>query len=327
MGKNNIESNALLEAKNVSKIFRYGFFGFTFKALDRINFIMENKPQIYTIAGESGSGKSTFAKVILKVHKPDKGAVFYKGKNIHKLKGAEINWFRREIQAVFQDPYAAFNPMKKVYTYLHETAKSLLRLRREDEVRNYIDNALNVVGLKIHEIQDKYPHELSGGELQRVAIARALLTRPKLIIADEPVSMLDASLRVNILNIFREIKEKYGISFLYITHDLATAYYISDYIAILYRGSIIERGRVEDVLGKPLHPYTLLLIESLPDLNPRLKENYFIQVKLPGIEEKEFLTIGCKFAGRCGQANERCWKERPPEVTIKDRTVTCWRYY
>lgn len=190
------------------------------------------------------------------------------------------------MQAVFQDPYTTFNPMKKVYTCLYETARSLLGLREESEIRRAIEDALNSVGLKIYEIQEKHPHELSGGELQRVSIARALLTQPKLIIADEPVSMLDASLRINILNIFKEIKEAYGISFIYITHDLATAYYISDNIAILYRGSIIERGPIDDLLRKPLHPYTSLLIESMPDLKPRSKEKYFIPIRLPEIEEK-----------------------------------------
>ncbi|MEM3662199.1 MAG: ATP-binding cassette domain-containing protein [Sulfolobales archaeon] len=162
--------------KHVSKIFRYGLFGFTFKALDDINFTIENKPQIYTIAGESGSGKSTLAKVILGIHKPEQGVALYKGRNIHGLKKSENKWFRREVQAVFQDPYATFNPMKKVYTYLYETARSLLGLREESEIRRAVEDALNSVGLKIYEIQEKHPHELSGGELQRVSIARALLT-------------------------------------------------------------------------------------------------------------------------------------------------------
>ncbi|MEM3662198.1 MAG: ABC transporter ATP-binding protein [Sulfolobales archaeon] len=137
--------------------------------------------------------------------------------------------------------------------------------------------------------------------------------------------MLDASLRINILNIFKEIKEAYGISFIYITHDLATAYYISDNIAILYRGSIIERGPIDDLLRKPLHPYTSLLIESMPDLKPRSKEKYFIPIRLPEIEEKEFLIKGCKFAERCDRANEKCRREKPPEISVnKDRVVACW---
>jgi len=317
-------NDMLLEIKNVNKVFRYGLFGFTFKALDNINLTLENKPQICTIAGESGSGKSTLAKVILGIYKPEEGVVIYKGKNVYQLKKSEINWFRKEVQAIFQDPYATFNPMRKVYTYLYETAKSLIGLRNESEIRRQINEVLSNVGLKIEEIREKYPHEFSGGQLQRVAIARALLTNPKLIIADEPVSMLDASLRVNILNLFKRIKEEYKISFIYITHDLATAYYISDNIAILYRGTIVEMGPVDEILRRPLHPYTRLLMESTPRLDPRLREKYLAEIRLPGIEEKEFLITGCKFAPRCQNAIEKCWKMRPPEIHAGNRMVACW---
>ncbi|MEM1608265.1 MAG: ABC transporter ATP-binding protein [Ignisphaera sp.] len=260
----------LLELKNVTKIFRYGFFGFSFKAVDNINISLEDKPFIFTLAGESGSGKTTLARIILGVHRPEYGSVLYKGKDIFKLSSSEMKWFKKEVQAVFQDPYAAFNPLRKVYGYLYDTAKNVAGLSR-DEIDGYIDEVLRRVGLNLEKVVGKYPHEFSGGELQRVSIARALITKPRLIIADEPVSMLDASLRINIVNLFKELKDDLKISFIYITHDLSTAYYISDWIAIMYRGWVVEQGPVEKVLSEPLHPYTQTLLLSVPIPDIRLR--------------------------------------------------------
>jgi peptide/nickel transport system ATP-binding protein len=170
------------------------------------------------------------------------------------------------------------------------------------------------------------PSELSGGQLQRVAIARALIPKPRLIVADEPVSMLDASLRVNILNIFKEAKERMDVSFFYITHDLSTAYYISDIIAIMYRGWIIEKGPIEVVMEKPSHPYTQMLIESVPEPDLNKREKWLLRIKLGGIEEREFIEQGCKFRARCPFAFEKCSKE-PPEFKLENGvTVRCWLY-
>jgi len=316
----------LLELRNVTKIFRYGMFGFRFRAVDRVNLTLKDKPLILTIAGESGSGKSTLAKIILGIHTPEEGEALYRGRNIHKLRKDELRWFRKEVQAVFQDPYASFNPLKKVYSYLYETVRNIVGIRDRREADKYIDEILRSVGLSLEKVKDKYPSEFSGGELQRVAIARALLTRPRLIIADEPVSMLDASLRVNILNVFRRIREEMGTSFIYITHDLATAYYISDLIAIMYRGTVVERGPIEKVLTKPRHPYTQILLESIPEPEPRKRSEWLKPIRLSGIEEKEFIARGCKFASRCPYATERCFEQEPPEVTVEDVVVKCWLY-
>ncbi len=317
----------LLEVKNVTKTFRYGLFGFKFNAVDNVSFTMEDNPTILTIAGESGSGKSTLAKVILGVYKPDQGVVLYRGKNIHKLKGRERREFRKELQAVFQDPYATFNPFKKPYDYLRETVRNILGIKDAEETDKYIDSSLLLVGLRLEEIKGKYPHEFSGGELQRVSIARALLTKPRLILADEPVSMLDASLRVNVLNMFKDIKEKLKTSFIYITHDLATSFYISDYIAIMYRGMLVEQGPVERVFTEPHHPYTQMLIESVPEPNILKRKTWMKPVKLSGIEEKEYTTTGCRYAARCPYSKPKCLSSVPPDIHLSNGvTVKCWLY-
>lgn len=318
----------LLELRNIVKVFKYGvIFGFRFKALDRVNLEMSSKPMIYTIAGESGSGKSTLAKVVLGMLKPDLGEALYRGRNIYSLKKEELKWFRREVQAVFQNPYSSFNPLRKVYSYLLDTAFYIGGARSKEEAEELVEKSLNMVGLHVDDVKDKYPLQFSGGQLQRVAIARALITRPRLLVADEPVSMLDASLRATILEIFKELKDRNGTSILYITHDLSTAYYISDEIAIMFRGWIIERGPVEKVLGEALHPYTKALIESIaePDLKKRLE--WGKKISLGGIEEKEFIEKGCRYRRRCPYAFEKCTQE-PPEITLDNKgvVVKCWLY-
>lgn len=323
-----MSSDYLLELNSITKIFRYGLiFGFKFKALDNVSLEMGSKPMIYTIAGESGSGKTTLARVVLGMLKPESGVARYRGKDIYSLKGKEVRWFRSEVQAVFQNPYASFNPLRKVYSYLLDTAINLGKVGNKEEAEDLVERNLKLVGIHPEDVRDKYPLQLSGGQLQRVAIARAIISRPRLIVADEPVSMLDASLRANILEIFKNLREELGVSFLYITHDLATAYYISDEIAIMYRGWIVERGSVEKVLREPLHPYTMALIESIaePDLSKRSR--WLERLKLGGIEEKEFIISGCKYRNRCPFAMDKC-SEEPPEFIVKSKgvRVKCWLY-
>jgi peptide/nickel transport system ATP-binding protein len=316
----------LLKLNNVVKIFRYGLFGFEFRAIDNVSLSLEDKPFIFTVAGESGSGKTTLARIILGVHVPEYGEVLYKGKNIHTLKGSDAIWFRREVQAVFQDPYATFNPLKKVYDYLYETAKNVAKIN-EDEIESSIEDVLKRVGLSLEKVKGKYPSEFSGGELQRVAIARALITKPRLILADEPVSMLDASLRVTIVNLFKQFKDDLKLSFIYITHDLSTAYYISDYIAIMYRGWIVEQGSVDKIFTDPLHPYTQTLMMSAPMPDPKWRERWLKAIKLTAtIEEREFLAKGCKYASRCPYVTKKCIEQVPPEFIVNGVKVKCWLY-
>ena len=320
-------NNYLLYIDKITKTYGYGLLGLRrFKALDEVTLALPlQEPEILVLIGETGSGKTTLLKIVLRIVTPDAGSVYYKGKDIFKLRSSEVRWYRREVQAIFQDPYETFNPLRTVDGYLFDTAKHLLGLDRK-EAEALIDETLNFVGLSLSRVKGKKIKEFSGGELQRVSIARAILTKPRLLLADEPVSMLDASLRVNILNIFREMKKKLGLSIIYVTHDLATAYYVGDEMAVLYRGVLVETGSAEDLYKEPLHPYTQLLMNSIlePDIGVK---NRIRPIKLSSIEIKEFIAPGCKFASRCPYATPRCHKEIPPTITVDNRRyVRCWLY-
>ena len=229
----------LLEIRNVSKIFRIGGMLSRKKltAIDDVSLTITNeRPVILSIVGESGCGKSTLCKMILRVHKPDMGEIFLNGKPYSDKRAYDPLQFRLDVQPIFQNPYESFSARKTVDTYLFNTALRLGICKTRKEAEERIDEVLKSVGLSLSVVKGKYPTQFSGGELQRVSIARALITRPKLIVADEPVAAIDASMKMNIVNLFKELKDKYNVSFIYITHDLSTAYYVSDYISTLYRG-------------------------------------------------------------------------------------------
>ena len=318
---------SLLHAEKLTKIFdvRQGFSSRAFHAVDDASFTLNSeRPEIFSVAGESGSGKSTLAKMILGMEASSAGTLTYKGKAIANLKNRDKrNWFYREVQPVFQDPFAAFSPLKRIDHYLYETAANY-KITRRSSADAYIDGVLNEVGLTLTEIKGRYPNELSGGQAQRVAIARALITKPSLLIADEPVSMLDASLRMSIVNMFRKLKEDNGVSIVYITHDLATAYYSADRIAVMLRGWIVEMGPVETVLGKPLHPYTQNLKDAIPQADP--DKLWDKRSNLSDLEVDEYSRTGCRFAGRCPAVMERCRHEVPPDVLQDGRQVKCFLY-
>jgi peptide/nickel transport system ATP-binding protein len=321
-----VRSKPLLYIDNVTKRFGYGFLGrVSFPAVDKVSLALHYEPTILTIAGESGCGKTTLARMIIGIVEPSEGFVRYKDKDIHKLKSKELLWFRREVQAIFQDPYETFNPMKRVETYLYESAKNLLGKKDLNQAFEVIDNSLQSVGLSLGDIRDKYPTEFSGGQLQRISIARALLSQPTLIVADEPVSMIDASMRMNIINVFKELKERHGISFIYITHDLATAYYVSDEIAIMYRGMIVEKGSAEKVLVGQHHPYTRAMVTSLPEPHKRETWLRVSEAKPTEIEIREFLARGCKYANMCPHKFDKC-SQRPPVFSVDGVEVSCWLY-
>lgn len=249
----------LLEFRNVSR--RYG----AVTALHPMSFRLDGAvPQIISIVGQSGSGKSTMGGLMLGFNTPSTGEVLFKGQDINALGGAAALTFRKEVQAVFQDPYACFNPFYRVNHALKFPFKRFGLARDEAHVTTAMEEACVAVGLDPSLVLNRYPHQLSGGQRQRLIVARALMLSPKLLIADEPVSMVDASLRATILKNIHDLKDKHGISILYITHDLATAYHVSDYVMVLYHGHVVEAGPPKEVIGHPQHAYTRLLIDSIP---------------------------------------------------------------
>lgn len=312
----------LLEVERLTKVFTLGSLisRTRITAADDVSFHI-GPAEIFALAGESGCGKTTVARLILGFEEPTSGEVVHKGKRDAKN---ERVWFSEGIQAIFQDPFETFNPLRTVDRYFFETVRHYGLAGNGEEAVGLIDRTLKAVGLSYEAFSGKYPSEFSGGQLQRVSIARALLTNPTLLIADEPVSMVDASLRMSIVNLFKKLREEFGMSVLYITHDLATAYYVSDRIAIMFRGHIVEMGPVERVLMEPKHPYTELLKESIPKIDP--EEQWDETVTLSDIEHEEYLREGCRFAGRCPDVMEICKTLVPPDVTVDGVLVKCHKY-
>jgi peptide/nickel transport system ATP-binding protein len=234
------------------------------RAVDDVSLRLDaGKPEILAIIGESGSGKTTLARMVLNLASPTDGAVRFLGTNVTSIRSGRARLdFMRQVQPIFQNPFEAFNPLKRLDRYLYMSARRFADARGAD-IEARADRALQQVGLSLAEVKGRFPHELSGGQLQRIAIARALISSPKLIVADEPVSMVDASLRMSIVNLFKALRDDLKVSILYITHDLATAYYISDRVLIMQRGKAVESGIARDVLANPQHPYSRLLKESV----------------------------------------------------------------
>lgn len=259
--------SSLLDIRDVSKRFTMGGL-FGRKVVDAVvdaNFSLSaEKPEIFTIIGESGSGKTTLARMILGLEDPSEGEILFRGQKVDRHEGrAKRLDFMANVQPVFQNPFEAFNPLKKIERYLESTARRFLHTTDKAAIDKAMDEALQKVGLSLKEVRGRFPHEMSGGQLQRCAIARALIPNPPLLIADEPVSMVDASLRMSIVNLLKSLRDDLGVSVIYITHDLATAYYISNRLIIMQRGRIVEMGDARTVLDNPEHPYSRLLKASV----------------------------------------------------------------
>lgn len=326
-------SGALLDVDNLTRVFttRRGLTSERLIAVDRARlFLPADQHLILAIAGESGSGKTTLARMILGLVEPTSGRLTFKGRDVRRLGASERRaWLRREIQPVFQDPFATFNPLRKVESYLYDTAGHFGSTRRGGDRHLVVqsaladvESALADVGLSLDEIRGRYPNELSGGQLQRASIARALISRPSLLVADEPVSMLDASLRMSVLNLFKELKHRQSV--IYITHDLATAYYASDRIAIMLGGWIVEDGPVEQVLDAPLHPYTVLLKTSVLAPDPRAARRERVSPVV--CDTVESSPVGCRFAHRCPDVMDVCRTTEPAAVAVDGRSVKCHLY-
>jgi peptide/nickel transport system ATP-binding protein len=259
----------LLELHRATKVFGGGFRKRSVTALHDFSLAIDgDHPIIIAVVGESGSGKTTLAMLLLGLEPPTEGEVLYKGKPLAKCSRAERREFRRDVQAIFQDPFEVYNSFYKVDHVLTTPIAKFHLARNRQEERRLMEQALRAVGLRPEETLGRFPHQLSGGQRQRTMVARTLLLRPKVIVADEPVSMVDASLRVTVLGNLLQLKEQFGISLIYITHDLATAYQISDRIIVLNSGNVVESGDPEQVVKHPEHPYTKLLISSIPQPDP-----------------------------------------------------------
>jgi peptide/nickel transport system ATP-binding protein len=321
---------ALLEAKNVTKVFSSGLINKSENvALEDLSFaISDENPSVTAIVGESGSGKTTLVRMLLGLADPTSGEVLYRGKNIQHLDADARRTFLREVQVVFQDPFEVYNPFYKVDHVLEMPIKNFGLANTKKARREMMEEALSAVGLRVDETLGRFPHQLSGGQRQRIMVARALLLRPRVIIADEPVSMVDASLRATILGSLLKLNKDFGISIVYITHDLTTAFQICEDIIVLYRGSVAEAGDVRLVVGEPEHPYTRLLVGSIPLPDPSLA---WQGERVLGEPVGGLAPTGdsfCKFYERCPHAMPVCVEKHPPLFQTNDRRATaCYLYH
>ncbi|HEY7031972.1 MAG TPA: ABC transporter ATP-binding protein [Thermomicrobiales bacterium] len=318
---------AFLEADHVSKVYGSGFLHKEETvALDDFSLRIETEPAVITaVVGESGSGKTTLARVLLGETVPTLGEIRYQGKDVRTLSRRERRAFRRDVQVIFQDPYEVYNPFYKVDHVLATPIHKFGLAKSKARARELMAEALSAVGLRPEETLGRYPHQLSGGQRQRVMVARALIVRPRLIIADEPVSMVDASLRATILDSLRSLTRDFGVSLIYITHDLITAYQISDNIVVLYRGSVAEAGGAEPIVQAPEHPYTRLLIGSIPQPDP--DRGWVPEQESSEVGRRANPAVGCKFANRCPYAMEMCLERHPPLFqTDGERVAACYLF-
>jgi len=300
----------LLQAERVGRIYGGGLLGtaHTVALQDFSLSVGTGKPSITAVVGESGSGKTTLARLLLGLTPPTSGTIRYRGEDITRLSGASRRAYRTDIQAIFQDPYGVFNPFYRVDHVLTTPVRKFRLASSRSEARTLIEQALRTAGLRPEEILGRYPHQLSGGQRQRTMVARALLLKPKIIIADEPVSMVDASLRATILASLRRLTDELGISILYITHDLATAFQVSDNIIVMYRATAVEAGRADTVVQAPAHPYTRLLVGSIPQVS--LTRDW-LETE-PDVQRPDERDAACRFADRCRFTMPICLTDRPP---------------
>jgi peptide/nickel transport system ATP-binding protein len=326
-----MSENNVINVLNLKKWFpvRRGFFQALLskkesfvRAVDDVSFDIKTK-EVFGLAGESGSGKTTTGRLVLKIIDPTSGKLFFKGEDITKLTRKQMKQFRRKIQTVFQDPYESLNPRKTVMDIIAEGLRIQKVVNSEKEVEERVIKTLEDVKLvPPNEFLFRYPHELSGGQRQRVAVARTFILNPEFVVADEPISMLDVSIRAEILNLFLDLVEKFNVSILYITHDLATARHMCHRIAIMYLGKIMEMGTAEDIVYEPLHPYTKALISAVPVPDPKSRRTRLtIKGEIPSPINP---PSGCRFHTRCPIAEEICRKEEPELINIgKEHYAAC----
>ncbi len=319
--------NAAVKFDHVKKYFgkRQGLFGKTsLKAVDDVSFEIQ-KGEILAVVGESGCGKSTMAKMLCKVYEPTEGSIYVNGMDVTgHTKKKEVKRFRKEVQMIFQDPFGSLNPAHKVSHIVGRAVELHYPELTRAQVRERVVELFETVGLTpAADFMEKHPNQLSGGQRQRIVIARALAVKPSILVADEPTSMLDVSIGIDIMNLMIDLQKKEGLTYLYITHNLASARYMADRMVVMYAGSCVEQGSTDGIIESPLHPYTVLLLSSTPE--PFREE----KLEIHAAEDLPDLTGDmnqCPFSGRCPRASDRCRREKPGTYIIGDRQVKCFLY-
>lgn len=319
------DNSNLVRIENLKKYFpvRRGTFGRQATHVKAVDDISLNiiKGETLGLVGESGCGKTTTGRAVLRLIEPTSGSVYFEGENLLELNKREMKAIRQDMQIIFQDPYSALNPRMTVGTTITES----LRINKIGDPKNYLDKVielLNKVGLRDFHA-NRYPHEFSGGQLQRIGIARALILKPKFIVCDEPVSALDVSVQSQVLNILKDLQEEFELTYLFIAHNLAVVEHISDRVAVMYLGKIVELADGEELYKSPLHPYTQALMSAIPIPDPMLKRQ---RVILKGdVPSSENIPSGCRFHQRCEIAVDQCKLVSPPLVEkVQGHKVACW---
>jgi len=318
----------VLEARGLSKHFATGgaFSGGTVKAVQGASFQLY-RGHVLALVGESGSGKSTIVRMLARLHEPTTGDIFFDGEDVLAQRGSRaLLRYRSKVQMVFQDPFGSLNPVHRASHAVQRPLKIYGKARGKKQLRTKLIELFELVSLTpAAEFIEKYPHQLSGGQRQRIAIARALAAEPEVILADEPISMLDVSIRLGILNLMAQLRDEQNIAFLYVTHDIASARYFADEILVMYAGFIVEQARAETLISDPKHPYTQMLLAAVPDPSRGLRtEDVEVEGEIPDLTS---LGRGCPFAPRCRHVSESCHRAMPAPTRLEGgRWVRCTLY-
>ena len=319
-------SKPLIEVKDLKVYFKQkspkllSFKPGILKAVDQVSFSIE-KGKTFGLVGESGSGKSTIGKAILRYHKPTGGEIFYEGTEIGAMGEKELLPYRKKMQSVFQDPYSSLDPSHTVQDIICEPM-AIHKMYTQKERKERAKELIRVVGLKEQDLL-KYPHEFSGGKRQRISIARALSVQPEFVVCDEPISALDVSLQAQIVQMLQDLQEKYGLTYLFISHQLQVVQKICDEIGVLYLGNLMEIADADKLYSNPLHPYTIGLLNAIPKIEKEKKRLSTIPGIVPDPTEE---IAGCSFCPRCDRAKDICKSKEPPMILVNGRKVRCWLY-
>lgn len=318
-----IMSKPLIEVNHLSKFFNLGNNNIL-KAVNDLNFSIQQGETV-GVVGESGCGKSTAGRTIMRLYEPTDGEVLFNGKNIYKMRGSELKQLRRDMQMIFQDPYASLNPRMTVMEIIGEALDIHKLVSSRAERKKRVEQLLDLVNLNAAHAS-RYPHEFSGGQRQRIGIARALAVDPKFIIADEPISALDVSIQAQVVNLLQDLQRDMGLTYLFIAHDLSMVKHISDRVAVMYLGKIVELARSEDLYDDPRHPYTRALMSAIPIPDPHVEETRERIVLSGDLPSPIHLPTGCPFHTRCPMATEKCKVDTPKLLEVKNNHFAACHY-